>query len=96
MSRMKKVLATVVTSVLLLGMMTAPAFAFIHDTIPAGDCAASGQAGDNEEGADQAVDRANHQTGAEPAIVEHNKAQGKDLPIGNSQGDEQSQAPCNS
>jgi hypothetical protein len=83
LSRMKKVLATVVTSVLLLGMMTAPAFAFIHTTIPAGTCAASGQAGDNEEA-------------AEEAIVLHNKAQGQDLPIGNSQGAEQSQAPCNS
>ena len=71
------------TSVLLLGMMSAPAFAFIHTTIPAGQCAASGQAGDNEEA-------------AEPAIVLHNKAQGRDLPIGNSQGAEQSQAPCNS
>jgi hypothetical protein len=82
LSRMKKVLATVVTSVLLLGMMSAPAFAFIHDTIPAGTCAASGQAGDNET--------------AEAAIVKHNKAQGQDLPIGNSQGANQSQAPCNS
>jgi hypothetical protein len=57
---MKKVLAAVVTSVLLLGMMTAPAFAFIHTTIPAGECAANEQAGDNET--------------AEDAIVEHNKA----------------------
>jgi hypothetical protein len=80
LSRMKKVLATVVTSVLLLGMMSAPAFAFIHDTIPAGTCAASGQAGDNET--------------AEEAIVEHNKAQ--ELPVGNAQGAEQSQAACNS
>jgi hypothetical protein len=29
-------------------MTAAPAFAFIHDFIPAGDCAASAQAGDNE------------------------------------------------
>ena len=70
MSRMKKVLATVVTSVMLLGMMTAPAFAFIHTTIPAGECAASEQAGDNET--------------ADEFALEHNKAQEK--PIGNSQG----------
>jgi hypothetical protein len=65
-----------VTSVLLLGMMTAPAFVFIHTTIPAGQCAASEQAGDNET--------------AEEAIVEHNKAQ--ELPVGNAQVTEQSQA----
>ena len=75
MSRMKKVLATVVTSVMLLGMMTAPAFAFIHTTIPAGECAASEQAGDND-----------NNPGAEDALVTHNKPQGQDLPIGNSQG----------
>jgi hypothetical protein len=73
---MKKILATVVTSVLLLGMMTAPAFAFIHSTIPAGECAASDQAGDNET--------------AEKVILKHNKAQ--TLPVGNAQGAEQSQA----
>ena len=79
LSRMKKVLATVVTSVMLLGMMTAPAFAFIHTTIPAGECAASEQAGDND-----------NDPGAEDALVTHNKAQ--TLPIGNSQGAEQSPA----
>ena len=54
----------------------APAFAFIHTTIPAGQCAASEQAGDNET--------------AEHAIVTHNKAQ--ELPVGNAQGAEQSRA----
>ena len=76
MSRMKKILATVVTSVLLLGMMTAPAFAFIHTTIPAGRCANSDQAGDNET--------------AEDAIVAHNNAQTP--PVGNAQGAKQSKA----
>ena len=70
MSRVKKILATVVTSVLLLGMMTAPAFAFIHTTIPAGQCAASNKARDNDP--------------AEEAIKGQNKAQ--ELPVGNAQG----------
>ena len=48
MSRLKKTLATVVTASLLMVMMASPAFAFIHDFIPAGQCAASDQAGDNE------------------------------------------------
>jgi hypothetical protein len=44
-----KTLAAVATaSLLILGMTAAPAFAFIHDFIPAGGCAASEQAGDNE------------------------------------------------
>ena len=48
MSRLKKTLAAVVTASLLMVMMASPAFAFIHDFIPAGQCAASDQAGDNE------------------------------------------------
>ena len=48
MSRLKKTLAAVVTASLLMVMMASPAFAFIHEFIPAGQCAASDQAGDNE------------------------------------------------
>ena len=48
MSRLKKSLAAVMTASLLMVMMASPAFAFIHDFIPAGQCAASDQAGDNE------------------------------------------------
>jgi hypothetical protein len=48
LSRIKKMLAAVVTASLLMVMMASPAFAFIHDFIPAGQCAASDQAGDNE------------------------------------------------
>ena len=48
MSRLKKTLATVLTASLLMVMMASPAFAFIHEFIPAGQCAASDQAGDNE------------------------------------------------
>jgi hypothetical protein len=33
---------------MLVGATAAPAFAFIHEFIPAGQCAASDQAGDNE------------------------------------------------
>jgi len=40
------VVAAVVST--MLALSAGPAFAFIHDFIPAGDCAASDQAGDNE------------------------------------------------
>ena len=48
MSRLKKTLVAVVTASLMMVMMASPAFAFIHEFIPAGQCAASEQAGDNE------------------------------------------------
>jgi hypothetical protein len=49
MSRLKRTLVAVMAaSLLLLGMTVAPAFAFIHEFIPAGACAVSDQAGDNE------------------------------------------------
>ena len=41
-------LAAALVSVFMLTMAAAPAFAFIHAFIPAGQCAASEQAGDNE------------------------------------------------
>ena len=41
-------LAAVLVASLLLGMTASPAFAFIHAFIPAGQCAVSDQAGDNE------------------------------------------------
>jgi hypothetical protein len=45
----KRSLVAVVAAVLLmLSMTAAPAFAFIHEFIPAGACAASDMAGDNE------------------------------------------------
>ena len=76
MSKVKMVLAVAFVSALMMVVMAAPAFAFIHTTIPAGQCAASEQAGDNET--------------AEDAIVTHNKAQ--ELPVGNAQGAKQSEA----
>lgn len=49
MSRIKRrLVALVAASLLMLSVSAAPAFAFIHDFIPAGQCAASDQAGDNE------------------------------------------------
>ena len=51
MSRLKKTLAAVVTASVLMVMMASPAFAFIHEFIPAGECAASDQAGDNQTAA---------------------------------------------
>jgi hypothetical protein len=49
LSGLKRSLVAIVTALLLmLSMTAAPALAFIHDFIPAGACAASEQAGDNE------------------------------------------------
>jgi hypothetical protein len=48
LNRLKMTLAAVVTAALMMVMMASPAFAFIHEFIPAGQCAASEQAGDNE------------------------------------------------
>jgi hypothetical protein len=44
---MRRMLLTLVVTLLLVGMTAAPAFAFIHEFIPAGECAASDQAGEN-------------------------------------------------
>jgi hypothetical protein len=53
LSRLKKTLAAVVSASVLMVMMASPAFAFIHEFIPAGECAASDQAGDNQTAAAQ-------------------------------------------
>jgi hypothetical protein len=45
---MRRMLLILVVTVLLVGATAAPAFAFIHEFIPAGQCAASDMAGDNE------------------------------------------------
>jgi len=42
------VLAAAFVAALMMVVMAAPAFAFIHEFIPAGQCATSEQAGDNE------------------------------------------------
>jgi len=76
LSKAKLVLTAAFVSVLLLVASAAPAFAFIHNTIPAGQCASSNLAGDNET--------------AEDALIAHNEAQ--DIPIGNSHGLAKSQA----
>ena len=75
---MRRMLLTLVVALLLVGMAATPAVAFIHVTVPAGECAASDQAGDN--------------TTAGAAIVFKNPAQ--DPPVGNAQGAAQSQAEC--
>jgi len=41
-------LLILVVATMLVGATATPAFAFIHEFIPAGQCAASEQAGDNE------------------------------------------------
>jgi hypothetical protein len=44
----RTLVAWTAASLLLLSMAAAPAFAFIHEFIPAGACATSENAGDNE------------------------------------------------
>jgi hypothetical protein len=46
--KLSVLLAAALVSALMLTMTAAPAFAFIHDFVPAGQCAASEQAADNE------------------------------------------------
>ena len=50
---MRRMLLILVVSTMLVGATAAPAFAFIHEFIPAGQCAASDQAGDNPTAAAQ-------------------------------------------
>ena len=45
---MRRMLLILVVATMLVGATAAPAFAFIHEFIPAGQCAASEQAADNE------------------------------------------------
>ena len=44
---MRRIILTLMIALMLVGATAAPAFAFIHVTIPAGECAASDQAGEN-------------------------------------------------
>ena len=44
---MRRMLLTLVLAAFLLSMMAAPAFAYIHTTIPGDNCAAGGQPGEN-------------------------------------------------
>jgi hypothetical protein len=78
LSRVKRVLAALFVSALMMVMMAAPAFAFIHVTVPAGECAASDQAGENPT--------------AGAAILFKNPAQ--DPPVGNAQGAARSDPNC--
>jgi len=75
---MRRIILTLVVALLLVGATAAPAFAFIHVTVPAGECAASDQAGENPT--------------AGAAIVFQNPAQ--DPPVGNAQGAAQSDPGC--
>jgi hypothetical protein len=75
---MRRIILTLVIALILVGATAAPAFAFIHVTVPAGECAASEQAGNNPT--------------AGAAIVDKNPAQ--DPPVGNAQGAAQSEADC--
>jgi hypothetical protein len=46
--KLSVLLTVALISLFMLSMTAAPAFAFIHEFIPAGECAHSEQAGDNE------------------------------------------------
>ena len=48
MRRMALLLVAVAVMTAMLALSAAPAMAFIHEFIPAGECATSDQAGDNE------------------------------------------------
>jgi predicted ATPase len=48
MKAMRRMLLVLVVATMLVGATATPAFAFIHAFIPAGQCATSEQAGDNE------------------------------------------------
>ncbi len=75
---MRRIILTLVIALVLVGATAAPAFAFIHVTVPAGECAASEQAGNNPT--------------AGAAIEDKNPAQ--DPPVGNAQGAAQSDPNC--
>ena len=51
-SRVKMLFVATFVAALMMVVMAAPAFAFIHEFIPAGECATSEQAGDNETAED--------------------------------------------
>ncbi len=75
---MRRIILALVVALLLVGATAAPAFAFIHVTVPAGECAASAEAGNNDNAGD--------------AIRDKNPAQ--DPPVGNAQGAAQSDPRC--
>lgn len=75
---MRRIILTLAVALMLVGATAAPAFAFIHVTVPAGECAASDQAGDNPT--------------AGAAITDKNPAQ--DPPVGNAQGAAKSDPNC--
>jgi len=50
--RLALLLMVAVVMTAMLALSAAPAMAFIHEFIPAGQCATSGQAGDNETAED--------------------------------------------
>lgn len=67
LSRMKRVLAAIFVSGLMLAVVASPAFAFHHGFVPANECGQSNHAGGNNPT-------------ATAAITEHNTAQTLPLP----------------
>jgi hypothetical protein len=75
---MRRVLLTLVVALVLVFSTAAPAFAFIHVTVPAGECAESSQAGNNPTAGGAIV-------GLNPQF---------NIPVGFAQGAAQSDPDC--
>ena len=89
MSRLKKTLAAVVTSALLLGALSAPALAINDVVVPAGTCAAdnSSAVGNTPDGSNPGIATSDQ---VAPPVSDNNPGQGST----GAKGEENSQAPC--
>ena len=89
MSRLKKTLAAVVTSGLLLGALSAPALAINDVVVPAGTCAAdtSSAVGNTPDGSNPGIATTDQ---VAPPVSDDNPGQGST----GAMGEENSQAPC--
>jgi hypothetical protein len=89
LSRLKKTLAAVVTSALLLGALSAPALAINDVLVPAGTCAAdtSSAVGNTPDGSNPGIATSDQ---VAPPVSDNNPGQGST----GAKGEENSQAPC--
>ncbi len=89
MSRLKKTLAAVVTSALLLGALSAPALEIYYVVVPAGTCAAenSSAVGNTPDGTNPGIATTDQ---VAPPVSDNNPGQGST----GAKGEENSQAPC--
>jgi hypothetical protein len=88
LSRLKKTLAAVVTSAMLLGALSAPALAINDFLVPAGTCAAdNSSAVGNPDGSNPGIATSDQ---VAPPVSDNNPGQGST----GAKGEENSQAPC--